>query len=120
MRPWMLVASLLAARTAAAATVTVDGTRTTGTLARDTVGLSYEMRTVGEGGFDALTGNEAALFATLGVHHLRIGGNTVDYGTFWQKAGSRCRAGPASSSPPRTPTGWRPSRGPSMPGWPGR
>jgi hypothetical protein len=72
---------------AAGAMVTVDDSRTTGTLAADAVGLSYEMRTVAEGGFDATTGNEAALFATLGVHHIRIGGNTVDYGTFWQQGG---------------------------------
>jgi hypothetical protein len=72
---------------AAGATVTVDATRTTGPLPADAVGLSYEMRTVGEGGFDSTTGNEAAVFATLGVHNIRIGGNTVDYGTFWQPGG---------------------------------
>jgi hypothetical protein len=71
----------------AGATVTVDRSRTTAAFPADAVGLSYEMRTVGEGGFDAASGNEAALFRTLGVHHIRIGGNTVDYGTFWQTGG---------------------------------
>jgi hypothetical protein len=70
-----------------AATVTVDAAKTSGTLARDAVGLSFEMRTVGEKGFDAATGNEAAIFSTLGIHNIRIGGNTVDYGTFWQAGG---------------------------------
>jgi len=69
---------------AADAVVTVDASRTTVNLVPESVGLSYEMRTVGEAGFDSTTGNEAAIFKTLGVHHIRIGGNTVDYGTFWQ------------------------------------
>src|SRR4051812_482064 len=72
---------------AAGATVSIDVSRTTGSFPVDAVGLSYEMRTVGEGGFDADSGNEAAVFATLGIHDLRIGGNTVDYGTFWQPGG---------------------------------
>src|SRR4051812_31994911 len=72
---------------AAGATVAVDVTRTGGDFPRDALGLSYEMRTVGEDGFDSSTGNEAAIFATLGVRNLRIGGNTVDYGTFWQPGG---------------------------------
>src|SRR5882757_2761846 len=72
---------------AADASVTIDIARTTATLAPDSIGLSYEMRTVGEGDFDATTGNEAAIFTTLGVHNIRIGGNTVNYGTFWQPGG---------------------------------
>src|SRR3954468_16601991 len=79
--------SLTPAAWAAGPTVTIDTTRTTGAFPADALGLSYEMRTVGEGGFDSTTGNEAAVFATLGIHNLRIGGNTVDYGTFWQAGG---------------------------------
>jgi hypothetical protein len=71
----------------AGATVTIDTSKTTGAFPADALGLSYEMRSVGEGSFDAETGNEVAVFTTLGVHNLRIGGNTVDYGTFWQAGG---------------------------------
>lgn len=72
---------------AADATVTIDTARTTAKLAPDSIGLSFEMRTVGEGDFEATKGNEAAIFTTLGVHNIRIGGNTVNYGTFWQPGG---------------------------------
>jgi hypothetical protein len=82
-----LLALAPATALAAGATVTVDDSKTTGAFPPDAVGLSYEMRTVAEGGFDASKGNEAAVFATLGVHNIRIGGNTVDYGTFWQPGG---------------------------------
>jgi hypothetical protein len=86
---FLLAVVLVAPATAAAAgaTVAVEANKVVGTLSPDAVGLSYEMRTVGEGGFDASTGNEAAVFATLGVRNIRIGGNTVDYGTFWQPGG---------------------------------
>lgn len=86
-RSLFLLALAPATAAAAGATVTVDATKPLATFAPDAIGLSYEMRTVGEGGFDAATGNEAAVFATLGVHNIRIGGNTVDYGTFWQPGG---------------------------------
>jgi Glycosyl hydrolase family 79 C-terminal beta domain len=88
--PSLAIALLLARPVpalAAGAMVTVDVARTSGPLAADAVGLSYEMRTVGEGGLDAASGNAAAVFATLGVRNIRIGGNTVDYGTFWQPGG---------------------------------
>jgi hypothetical protein len=73
--------------TAAGVTVMVDPAKPGTSFPADAIGLSYEMRTVGEKGFDPKVGNQVALFQTLGVHNIRIGGNTVNYGTFWQPGG---------------------------------
>jgi len=69
------------------ATVTLDGTVPGGRLPEDFVGLSYEMRELGTGGFEAGTGNLVNLFRTLGRSSVRISGNTLDRDTLWVPAG---------------------------------
>src|SRR5215470_16833936 len=70
----------------AGATVTVDPTAPGGRLSEDFAGLSYEMRELGTGGFDAGTGNLVNLFRTLGRSSIRISGNTLDRDTLWVPA----------------------------------
>ena len=78
-------------------TLTVDTAHPYGALPRDFVGLSYEMRELGVGNFDAGTGNLANLLRTLGPGNLRIGGNTLDRDTLWE---------PAGQPPPQPLPGW--------------
>jgi hypothetical protein len=78
-------------------TITVDAARPFGSLPRDFVGLSYEMRELSLGSFDARSGNLAQLFRTLGRSNLRIGGNTLDRDTLWV---------PAGQSPPQPLPPW--------------
>lgn len=89
---WMVAGglSLASAGTvgAAGATVAVDESRTTGPLLADAVGLSYESADLGRGQFDAGFGNEAQMLKTMGAHNVRIGGNTLDAGTFWDPNGA--------------------------------
>ena len=67
------------------ATVTVDLSQTSGNLAPDFVGLSYEASRLPTTAFDPTQGNLAALLRTLNFRgNIRIGGNTVDRETFWQ------------------------------------
>ena len=68
-------------------TITVDSAHPSGSLPRDFVGLSFEMRELGVGNFDAGTGNLVRLFRTLGAGNVRIGGNTLDRDTLWVPAG---------------------------------
>ena len=68
-------------------TITVDSAHPSGTLPRDFVGLSFEMRELGVGNFDAGTGNLVRLLRTLGAGNVRIGGNTLDRDTLWVPAG---------------------------------
>lgn len=68
-------------------TLTIDTAHPYGALPRDFVGLSYEMRELGVGNFDASTGNLVNLLRTLGPGNLRIGGNTLDRDTLWEPAG---------------------------------
>src|SRR5579859_2705091 len=73
---------------AAAATVSVDPTRTTGTLPADVLGLSYEAdRLTTVPGFDPSQGNIAALLSNLGSSHVRIGAGAVDYFVYWNPSG---------------------------------
>jgi hypothetical protein len=71
------------------ASVTVDTIRTGTALAADFVGLSYEMRELSMGSFDATTGNLVQIFKTLGTSNIRIGGNTLDRDTLWVPAGQQ-------------------------------
>jgi hypothetical protein len=69
-------------------TITVDPSHQVGTLPADFVGLSYEMRELGVGSFDARTGNLVALFRTLNrAGNVRISGNTLDRDTLWVPEG---------------------------------
>ncbi len=68
-------------------TLTIDTAHPSGALPANFVGLSYEMRELGVGNFDASTGNLVALLRTLGSGNLRIGGNTLDRDTLWEPAG---------------------------------
>ena len=68
-------------------TLTVDTAHPYGALPHEFVGLSYEMRELGVGDFDANTGNLVNLLRTLGSGNLRIGGNTLDRDTLWEPAG---------------------------------
>ncbi|MFL6074978.1 MAG: glycosyl hydrolase family 79 C-terminal domain-containing protein [Mycobacteriales bacterium] len=73
---------------AATTTITVDPSHQVGTLPADFVGLSFEMRELGVGSFDARTGNLVALFRTLNrAGNVRISGNTLDRDTLWVPAG---------------------------------
>ena len=65
--------------------MTVDESQTSGYLAPDFIGLSYEASQLPTSGFDPTKGNLVALLRTLNKWgNLRIGGNTVDRETFWQ------------------------------------
>src|SRR4051812_3553992 len=69
-------------------TITVDPRHQVGTLPADFVGLSFEMRELGVGSFDARAGNLVALFRTLNrAGNVRISGNTLDRDTLWVPAG---------------------------------
>jgi hypothetical protein len=68
---------------AVSATVAVDPAHPFGALPADFVGLSYEMRELSFGGFDARTGNLTTLLRNLGRGNLRVGGNTLDRDTLW-------------------------------------
>src|SRR5690242_4061928 len=71
-----------------ATTVTLDPAHPAGTLPADFVGLSFEMRELGVGSFDARAGNLVALFRTLNrAGNVRISGNTLDRDTLWVPAG---------------------------------
>jgi hypothetical protein len=70
-------------------TITVDTAHPFGALPRDFVGLSFEMRELGVGNFDASTGNLVRLFRTLGTSNVRIAGNTLDRDTLWVPAGKQ-------------------------------
>jgi hypothetical protein len=71
------------------ATLTVSGAPQ-GRLASDFVGLSFEMRELGTGGFDARKGNLVNLFRTLSHgSSLRISGNTLDRDTLWLPTGTQ-------------------------------
>src|SRR5690348_3764227 len=70
-------------------TIAVDTAHPGGRLAADAVGLSYEERELGTGGFQARTGNLAALLRGLGRGNLRISGNTLDRDTLWVPAGQQ-------------------------------
>src|SRR3954463_9725769 len=76
-------------------TIEVDASHPAGALAADFVGLSYEMRELSAGSFDAKSGNLVRLFANLGKGNLRIGGNPLDRDTLWVPAGE-----PPSQAPP--------------------
>jgi hypothetical protein len=71
------------------ATVTVDATKPGNRLAADAVGLSFEMRELGTGGFESRKGNLVQLFRTLGTSSVRISGNTLDRDTLWVPAGAQ-------------------------------
>lgn len=98
---WTMVAkaALLAVTTGPAAaatpppsfaTVTVDPGKPAGRLPSDFVGLSYEIRELGTGGFDARKGNLVDLFKTLNrSSSVRISGNTLDRDTLWVPAGQQ-------------------------------
>jgi hypothetical protein len=70
-------------------TIAVDTAHPGARLAADAVGLSYEERELGTGGFQAGTGNLAALLRGLGRGNLRISGNTLDRDTLWVPAGQQ-------------------------------
>jgi hypothetical protein len=78
-------------------TIAVDTAHPGARLAADAVGLSYEERELGTGGFQARTGNLAALLRGLGRGNLRISGNTLDRDTLWV---------PAGQQPPDPLPGW--------------
>jgi len=70
--------------------LTVDAAEPGGRLPADFVGLSYEMRELYTGGFDARRGNLVQLFRTLGrSSNLRISGNTLDRDTLWVPDGAQ-------------------------------
>lgn len=69
--------------------ITVDAANPAGRLPSDFVGLSYEMRELYTGGFDARRGNLVPLFRTLGKSNLRISGNTLDRDTLWVPEGTQ-------------------------------
>jgi hypothetical protein len=83
--------------TSAQATITVDLSHPFGALPSDFVGLSFEMRELGVGNFDAHAGNLVALFKNLGHSNVRIAGNTLDRDTLWI---------PAGQSPPSPLPSW--------------
>src|SRR5262245_40900463 len=63
--------------TTPATTITLDPAHPAGTLPADFVGLSFEMRELGVGSFDARAGNLVTLFRTLNrAGNIRISGNT--------------------------------------------
>lgn len=65
--------------------VTVDITKTIGSLPAGFLGFSYEASTLPETtSFNALQGNLVTLYHLLGQGNIRIGGNSVDRDTFWQ------------------------------------
>jgi hypothetical protein len=72
------------------ATITV-GTQASGRLPSDFIGLSYEMRELSMGSFDASRGNLVAVYRTLGRNssNIRISGNTLDRDTLWIPAGEQ-------------------------------
>jgi hypothetical protein len=70
-------------------TIAVDTAHPGARLASDAVGLSFEERELGTGGFRAGTGNLAALLRGLGRGNLRISGNTLDRDTLWVPAGQQ-------------------------------
>jgi hypothetical protein len=74
---------------APATTITVDPAHPFGRLPADFVGLSFEMRELGVGSFDARAGNLVQLFRTLGLGNIRISGNTLDRDTLWVPAGQQ-------------------------------
>ena len=76
---------------ASQATITIDAAHPSGRLAADYVGLSYEMRELSMGSFDASKGNLVQVFKTLGrdSSNLRISGNTLDRDTLWVPAGEQ-------------------------------
>jgi hypothetical protein len=77
------------AEEAAPTTITVDRAHPSGRLPADFVGLSYEMRELGTGGFEAHQGNLVQLYRTLGRSNVRISGNTLDRDTLWVPAGQQ-------------------------------
>ncbi len=76
---------------ASQATIRIDAAHPSGRLAADYVGLSYEMRELSMGSFDASKGNLVQVFKTLGRNssNLRIAGNTLDRDTLWVPAGEQ-------------------------------
>ncbi|OLB80204.1 MAG: hypothetical protein AUI14_07415 [Actinobacteria bacterium 13_2_20CM_2_71_6] len=72
-----------------ATTVTIDAAHPFGALPSDFVGLSFEMRELGIGSFDARAGNLVPLMRTLGRGNIRISGNTLDRDTLWVPAGQQ-------------------------------
>jgi hypothetical protein len=78
-------------------TITLDAAHPIGELPADFVGLSFEMRELGTGGFNATQGNLVALFQNLGRSNIRISGNTLDRDTLWV---------PAGQSPPQPLPSW--------------
>src|SRR5690349_7166548 len=81
--------SASAAPSDSTATVTIDPTKPAGRLAADAVGLSFEMRELGTGGFESRRGNLVELFRTLGTSSVRISGNTLDRDTLWVPTGAQ-------------------------------
>src|SRR5690349_20520405 len=74
---------------ASAADVTVGGAPGN-RLPDDFVGLSYEMRELGTGGFETRAGgNLVNLFRGLGRSNIRIAGNTLDRDTLWVPRGQQ-------------------------------
>src|SRR5205807_6695081 len=71
------------AAAASPVSVTIDPAHAAGRLPADFVGLSYEIRELGTGGFDEDRGNLVRLLRTLGAGNLRISGNTLDRDTLW-------------------------------------
>jgi hypothetical protein len=80
-----------------AATIAVDTGHSVGQFPAGFVGLSFEMRELGVGSFDAAKGNLVALFGNLGRSNIRISGNTLDRDTLWLSAGQ---------SPPQPLPSW--------------
>jgi hypothetical protein len=76
-------AAITASAAAPEAVITIDTAHPSGRLPADFVGLSYEIRELGVGNFDAGTGNLVRLFRTLGASNVRISGNTLDRDTLW-------------------------------------
>jgi hypothetical protein len=83
------------AAAAAADTIVVDRAHPFGSLSRDLVGLSYEMRELATrctsgtcvGGFDASRGNLVDLLRNFGSSNVWIAGNQLDRDTLWVPAG---------------------------------
>ena len=73
------------------ATITIDRANPAGKLPADFIGLSYEMRELSMGSFDASRGNLVQIFKTLGRNgsNIRISGNTLDRDTLWVPAGEQ-------------------------------
>lgn len=87
---------------AAGTTITVDTSRTVGTLPADVLGLSFEADRLHQTpGFDPSQGNIAALMQNLGPSVIRIGANAVDRLAFWDPSGAPL---PSWATTPVTPT----------------